>query len=40
MNRARTELLDYRSTHPEFEVVGRKMAAAWSAGLAKRIAPE
>lgn len=39
MNRAMTELLDYQSTHPEFEVVGGKMAAAWAAGLARSITP-
>lgn len=38
MTRAMTELSEYRSTHPEFEVVGEKMTAAWSAGLAKSIA--
>jgi hypothetical protein len=32
------ELSKYRSTHPEFEVIGEKMTAAWAAGLAKSIA--
>lgn len=37
MTRAMAELSKYRSTHPEFEAVGEKMTAAWSAGLAKSI---
>lgn len=40
MNRAMEELSEYRSTHPAFEVVGEKMAAAWAAGLARSIVPE
>lgn len=39
MSRAMTELLAYRSTHPAFEGVADKMVAAWSAGLARSIAP-
>ncbi|MBC3303100.1 type II toxin-antitoxin system HipA family toxin [Pseudomonas sp. SWRI18] len=39
MNRAMLELSDYRSTHPAFEAVGEKMAAAWAAGLARSIEP-
>ena len=39
MSRAMVELADYRSTHPEFEVVGEKMTAAWATGLARSIEP-
>ncbi|MBW1247054.1 type II toxin-antitoxin system HipA family toxin [Pseudomonas tolaasii] len=38
MTRAMAELSEYRSTHPEFELIGEKMTAAWAAGLAKSIA--
>ncbi|MEB0107852.1 type II toxin-antitoxin system HipA family toxin [Pseudomonas sp. MH9.3] len=38
MTRAMSELSEYRRTHPEFEVVGERMSAAWAAGLAKSIA--
>lgn len=37
MSRAMDELAEYRSTHPEFEAVGEKMAAAWATGLARSI---
>jgi serine/threonine-protein kinase HipA len=37
MTQAMAELSSYRSAHPEFEAVGGKMLAAWSAGLAKSI---
>lgn len=37
MSRAMEELSEYRSSHPEFEVVGEKMTAAWAAGLARSI---
>lgn len=40
MRHAMRELAEYRSTHPEFEVVGEKMIAAWEAGLARSIAVE
>jgi serine/threonine-protein kinase HipA len=40
MSRAMAELSDYRSTNPEFEVVGEKMTAAWATGLARSITPE
>lgn len=39
MNRALAELSEYRRSHPEFEVVGAKMEAAWAAGLARSITP-
>ena len=38
MSRAMEELSEYRSSHPEFEVVGEKMTAAWATGLARSIA--
>ena len=37
MSCAMAELSEYRSTHPEFEAVGEKMAGAWAAGLARSI---
>lgn len=40
MHRGMAELVDYRSSHPEFDVVGDKMIAAWEAGLARSIASE
>ncbi len=40
MNRAMAELSDYRETHPAFEAVGEKMAAAWATGLARSIEPK
>ncbi|QHF45982.1 phosphatidylinositol kinase [Pseudomonas sp. S35] len=39
MSRAMVELSEYRSTHPEFDVVGEKMTAAWATGLARSIEP-
>lgn len=38
MTHAMAELSAYQSTHPEFAVVGEKMTAAWTAGLARSIA--
>ncbi|OPA98308.1 phosphatidylinositol kinase [Pseudomonas fluorescens] len=38
MTRAMAELSEYRSTHPDFELIGEKMTTAWAAGLAKSIA--
>lgn len=38
MRRGMAELVEYRSSHPEFEVVGERMVAAWEAGLARSIA--
>jgi len=39
MNRAMGELSDYRISHPQFDEVGAKMAAAWASGLARSIEP-
>lgn len=40
MASALEELLEYCKAHPEFEVVGRRMVTAWTAGLAKSILGE
>lgn len=40
MSCAMKELSDYRGGNPEFERVGEKMTAAWTAGLARSIAAE
>lgn len=37
ISRALSELSEYRTTHPAFDAVGEKMAAAWAAGLARSI---
>jgi len=37
MNRAMAELSDYRNSHPAFEAVGERMAAAWALGLNRSI---
>ncbi|NQD74440.1 type II toxin-antitoxin system HipA family toxin [Pseudomonas sp. CM27] len=39
MKRAMGELSDYRISHPQFDEVGAKMAAAWASGLARSIEP-
>ncbi|MGX1022579.1 serine/threonine-protein kinase HipA [Pseudomonas sp. Y3 TE3536] len=39
MNSALAEISEYRNHHPEFEVVGAKMEAAWIAGMARSIRP-
>ncbi|MFJ4453004.1 type II toxin-antitoxin system HipA family toxin [Pseudomonas sp. NPDC089392] len=37
MTQAMAEMSDYRRSHPAFDEVGTKMAAAWAAGLARSI---
>ncbi|AYN15621.1 phosphatidylinositol kinase [Pseudomonas monteilii] len=37
INRAMAELSDYRNSHPAFERIGEKMAAAWAQGMNRSI---
>ncbi|MNF00598.1 hypothetical protein D3C80_1994520 [compost metagenome] len=39
MTQAMAEMSAYRRSHPAFDEVGAKMAAAWAAGLARSIVP-
>ena len=39
MTLAMAEMSDYRRSHPAFDEVGAKMAAAWAVGLARSIVP-
>lgn len=40
MKQGMAELSEYRVTHPEFDAIGEKMIAAWTAGLARSITPD
>ncbi|PHN30438.1 type II toxin-antitoxin system HipA family toxin [Pseudomonas sp. ICMP 460] len=40
VSRARVELSEYQSSHPEFEAFGERMSAAWASGLVRSIEPE